>query len=295
METAFRTCTTYAIAAFGNGSLYLDKFIEAPRHFEIQVLADMHGNAVHLGNCDCSVQRHNQKLIKEAPSPAVDNRLCQKMVAAAVDAALAIGYVGAWTVAFLFDESGDLYLMEMNRRIPVEHPVTEMITAVDLIAQQGQVAESFLLPFTPQDIVLRAHSIGARIKAEDALHNFRPIPGLDSGFLPPGRNGVRWDGQMFTGWRIPPNQAGSVGSGSCCRHPQVALRTRRNCLQGVPTTIPFQEDVLDNATFHDGAGIYTEFIEEHILQQLRTPNSTLLQKLSNRYHRLRSTMRGRCP
>lgn len=276
VDLAFKTCTAEAQGAFGNGGLYLEKFITAPRHVEIQVLADNHGNAVHLGERDCSVQRRNQKLIEEAPSPAVNEDLRARMGAAAVNAATAIGYSGAGTVEFLLDKSGEFYFMEMNTRIQVEHPITECITGIDLIQQQIRVAEGHPLPMKQEDIVLRGHSIEARINAEDPMHNFRPMPGLVSGFLPPGGNGVRWDGQVFTGWRIPPNYDSLLGKlivWAPTRAEAIEKLKRalgETAVQGVPTTIPFHEAVLRNETFRDGECIYTNFIESQgILETLK--------------------------
>lgn len=275
IPNAFNTCSAEALAAFANGGLYMEKYVVAPRHVELQVLADNHGNVVHLGERDCSVQRRNQKLIEEAPSPALNDTLRKAMGAAAVNAAKAIGYRGAGTVEFLLDKGGNFYFMEMNTRIQVEHPVTECITGVDLIKQQIRVAEGHTLPFEQKDIVLRGHAIEARINAEDPMHNFRPMPGLVSGFLPPGGNGVRWDGQVFTGWHIPPNYDSLLGKlivwaptrkEAICKLRRALAET---AVQGVRTTIPFHLQVLKNETFVEGKEIYTNFIEEEgILEQL---------------------------
>lgn len=276
VEMAFKTCSAEAEAAFSNGGLYMEKFVTAPRHVEVQVLADNYGNVVHLGERDCSVQRRNQKLIEEAPSPAMTPELREKMGTAAVNAAEAIGYRGAGTVEFLLDKSGDFYFMEMNTRIQVEHPVTECITGIDLIQQQIRVAEGHPLPFTQDDIQLRGHSIEARINAEDPMHNFRPMPGTVTGFLPPGGNGVRWDGQVFTGWRIPPNYDSLLGKLIVWAPTRAeAIKKLKRALaetavEGVPTTIPFHEEVLDNQTFVEGAEVYTNFIEkEAVLDTLK--------------------------
>lgn len=276
IELAFKTCSAEAEAAFSNGGLYMEKFVTAPRHVEIQILADNYGNVVHLGERDCSVQRRNQKLIEEAPSPALNSKLRAKMGTAAVNAAKAIGYRGAGTVEFLLDKSGEFYFMEMNTRIQVEHPVTECITGVDLIQQQVRVAEGHPLPFTQDDIVLRGHSIEVRINAEDPLHNFRPMPGTVQGFLPPGGNGVRWDGQVFTGWKIPPNYDSLLGKLIVWAPTRLeAIQKMKRALgetavEGVPTTIPFHQEVLLNQTFVDGLEVYTNFIEtEGILEALK--------------------------
>ncbi len=212
IEMAFKTCSAEAEAAFSNGGLYIEKFVEAPRHVEIQLMADEYNNAVHLFERDCSVQRRNQKLIEEAPSPALSPELRAEMGQAAVNAATAINYRGAGTVEFLLSKSGEFYFMEMNTRIQVEHPVTEYITGVDLIREQIRVAEGHKLSFSQEDLAFNGHSIEARINAEDPMHNFRPMPGLVTGFLPPGGNGVRWDGQVFTGWRIPQHVSSSIAA-----------------------------------------------------------------------------------
>lgn len=276
LEMAFKTCSAEAAAAFSNGALYMEKFVVAPRHVEIQVLADNYGNVVHLGERDCSVQRRNQKLIEEAPSPALFGKeeLRKEMGEAAVNAATAIGYRGAGTVEFLLDKSGRFFFMEMNTRIQVEHPVTECITGVDLIQQQIRVAEGHPLPFEQKDIVLRGHSIEARINAEDPMHNFRPMPGLVNGFLPPGGNGVRWDGQVFTGWRVPPNYDSLLGKlivWAPTREQAIQKLKRalnETAVQGVPTTIPFHLEVVQNETFLIGKEIYTDFIEKEGLLEI---------------------------
>ncbi|UWU47998.1 acetyl-CoA carboxylase, biotin carboxylase subunit [Limnospira platensis C1] len=193
-----------AEAAFGNPGLYIEKFIECPRHIEFQILADGFGNVIHLGERDCSIQRRHQKLLEEAPSPALNPELRRKMGEAAVKAATSINYTGAGTVEFLLDRHGKFYFMEMNTRIQVEHPVTEMITGLDLIAQQIRIAQGQKLHLTQDQIQLRGHAIECRINAEDPDRNFRPHPGRISGYLPPGGNGVRIDSHVYTDYEIPP-------------------------------------------------------------------------------------------
>lgn len=280
IEIAFKTCSAEAEAAFSNGGLYMEKFVQAPRHVEIQLMADQYNNAVHLFERDCSVQRRNQKLIEEAPSPALTPELRDQMGTAAVNAAKAIGYRGAGTVEFLLDKSGKFYFMEMNTRIQVEHPTTEAITGVDLIREQIRVAEGHALGFKQEDLAIRGHSIEARINAEDPLHNFRPMPGLVSGFLPPGGNGVRWDGQVFTSWRIPQHYDSLLGKLIVWAptREQAIKKLRRalgeTAVQGVPTTIPFHEVVLDNPVFQKGE-YATDFIEkEKILETLHKLNAS---------------------
>ncbi|MGB8701266.1 MAG: acetyl-CoA carboxylase biotin carboxylase subunit, partial [Thermosynechococcaceae cyanobacterium] len=251
-----------AEAAFGNAGVYMEKFIEKPRHIEFQILADSHGNVVHLGERDCSIQRRHQKLLEEAPSPALTPELRQKMGDAAVRAAQSIGYVGAGTVEFLLDASGDFYFMEMNTRIQVEHPVTEMITGLDLIAEQIRVAQGEKLAFTQKDIQLRGHSIECRINAEDPDHNFRPNPGRISAYLPPGGPGVRIDSHVYPDYEIPPYYDSLIGKLIVwgADRPMAIARMQRalqECaITGVCTTIGFHQKILANPEFQAGL-VYT--------------------------------------
>src|SRR4028118_352994 len=190
-------------AAFGNPGLYLEKFIERPRHIEIQILADNYGNVIHLGERDCSIQRRHQKLLEEAPSPALTQKLRDQMGHAAVAAAKSINSTGAGTVEFLLDNSGKFYFMETNTRIQVEHPATEMITGRDLIAEQIRIAQGEKLQIKQNQVVLSGHAIECRINAEDPDRNFRPNPGTISGYLPPGGPGVRMDSHVYTDYEIP--------------------------------------------------------------------------------------------
>ena len=192
-----------ADAAFGNPGLYLEKFIERPRHIEIQILADNYGNVIHLGERDCSIQRRHQKLLEEAPSPALSQKLRDQMGNAAIAAAKSINYTGAGTVEFLLDKSGKFYFMEMNTRIQVEHTVTEMITGLDLIAEQIRIAQGEKLQIKQNQVILSGHAIECRINAEDPDRNFRPHPGRITGFLPPGGPGVRMDSHVYTDYEIP--------------------------------------------------------------------------------------------
>ena len=203
LESLFRAAQGEAEAAFGNPGLYMEKFIDRPRHVEVQVLADRHGNVVHLGERDCSIQRRHQKLLEEAPSPALDADLRRRMGEAAVAAARSIGYEGAGTVEFLVDRSGSFYFMEMNTRIQVEHPVTEMVTGIDLIAEQLRIAGGEPISVRQDEIQLTGHAIECRINAEDPRQNFRPAPGRITGWLPPGGPGVRFDSHVYTGLRDP--------------------------------------------------------------------------------------------
>jgi acetyl-CoA carboxylase, biotin carboxylase subunit len=261
-----------AEAAFGNGGVYLERFIEKPRHIEFQILADNYGNVVHLGERDCSIQRRHQKLLEEAPSAVLTPELRQKMGDAAVRAAASIGYVGVGTVEFLLDGSGDFYFMEMNTRIQVEHPVTEMITGLDLIAEQLRVAQGEKLPFTQKDIQLRGHAIECRINAEDPEHNFRPNPGRISAYLPPGGPGVRIDSHVYTDYEIPPYYDSLIGKLIVWGpdRPTAIARMQRalqECaITGVATTLGFHQKILANPQFRSGL-VYTNFVEQMMLDE----------------------------
>ena len=256
-----------AEAAFGNSGVYLEKFIERPRHIEIQILADNYGNVIYLGERDCSIQRRHQKLLEEAPSSFITPKLRQKMGTAAVKAAKSINYTGAGTVEFLVDQSGNFYFMEMNTRIQVEHPVTEMITGLDLIAEQIRIAQGEKLLLHQNQVILRGHSIECRINAEDPEHNFRPHPGRISGYLPPGGNGVRIDSHVYTDYEIPPYYDSLIGKLIVWGpdRPTAILRMKRAlrefAITGVPTTIGFHQKILENPEFLRGE-IYTNFVEK---------------------------------
>lgn len=263
----FHAAQGEAEAAFGNPGLYLEKFIVRPRHVEFQLFADSLGNVIHLGERDCSIQRRHQKLLEEAPSPALTPELRSKMGEAAVQVAQAIGYVGAGTVEFLVDGTGNFYFMEMNTRIQVEHPVTEMVTGLDLIAEQIRIAQGDRLSVTQQEVQLRGHAIECRINAEDPAHNFRPAPGRISGYLPPGGPGVRIDSHVYTDYEIPPYYDSLVGKLIVWGpNRQTAIKRMKRALRecaitGLPTTIPFHQKVLENPQFLAGE-VYTNFVNQ---------------------------------
>lgn len=265
----FQAAQGEAEAAFGNGGVYLEKFVENPRHIEFQILADSHGNVVHLGERDCSIQRRHQKLLEEAPSAVLSAELRRKMGEAAVRAAKSINYVGAGTIEFLLDKSGDFYFMEMNTRIQVEHPVTEMVTSIDLIAEQIRVAQGEKLRFTQEQVELRGHAIECRINAEDPKHNFRPHPGRISAYLPPGGPGVRMDSHVYTDYEIPAYYDSLIGKLIVWgENRDVAIKRMRRALRecaitGVPTTIEFHQRILETPAFLSGE-IYTDFIAKHL-------------------------------
>jgi acetyl-CoA carboxylase, biotin carboxylase subunit len=256
-----------AEAAFGNGGVYMEKFIERPRHIEFQILADNYGNVIHLGERDCSIQRRNQKLLEEAPSPALDPELREKMGQAAVKAAQFIGYSGAGTIEFLLDKSGHFYFMEMNTRIQVEHPVTEMITGVDLVVEQIRIAQGERLSLTQEEVVLRGHAIECRINAEDPDHDFRPAPGRISGYLPPGGPGVRIDSHVYTDYMIPPYYDSLIGKLIVWGPDRPTAinrmkRALRECaITGLHTTIGFHQKIMETPQFLQGQ-VYTNFVQE---------------------------------
>ena len=270
LEKMFKAAQGEAEAAFGNAGLYMEKFIKKPRHVEIQILADRFGNVVHLGERDCSVQRRHQKLLEESPSPAINHNLRKKMGNAAISAAKSIGYEGAGTVEFLVDENDNFYFMEMNTRIQVEHPVTEMVTGVDLIAQQIKIAGGEKLEFSQDDIHLNGHAIECRINAEDPSHNFRPSPGKITGWLPPGGPGVRVDSHVYTGYEIPPFYDSLIGKLIVWGKDRNTAIKRMNralnecAVTGIPTTINFHLTLLNKAKFKEGK-IHTKYVEEELL------------------------------
>ena len=270
MENLFKAAQGEAEAAFGNAGLYMEKFIHRPRHVEVQVLADRHGNVVHLGERDCSIQRRHQKLLEESPSPALDPELRLRMGDAAVSAAKSINYEGAGTVEFLLDREGNFYFMEMNTRIQVEHPVTEMVTGIDLIAEQLRIAGGDPISVKQGDINLNGHAIECRINAEDSKHNFRPSPGRITGWLPPGGPGVRVDSHVYTGYDIPPFYDSLIGKLIVWGKDRdsALLRMKRalnECaITGIPTTIDFHLQLLERDEFING-DVHTKFVEQEML------------------------------
>lgn len=258
-----------AAAAFGNPGVYLEKYIEVFRHVEIQVLADGYGNAIHLGERDCTVQRRMQKLVEEAPSPALSKELREEMGEAAVKAALAVGYESAGTVEFIFDHiQQKFYFMEMNTRIQVEHPVTEMITGVDLIKQMLLIASGEKLPYKQEDIKLTGWAIECRINAENPAKNFMPSPGLVEFYLPPGGLGVRVDSAVYPGYNIPPfydSMVAKLITYGETREEAIAKMKRalsEFAIDGVETTIAFHEKLMNHEVFVSG-DFDTKFLEKY--------------------------------
>ena len=259
-----------ASAAFGNDDMYIEKLIQEPRHIEIQIIADQFGNVCHLSERDCSIQRRHQKLTEETPSPFMTSKLREKMGKAAVKAAKFINYEGVGTVEFLVDKDRNFYFMEMNTRIQVEHPVTEMVTGVDLIAEQIKIASGANLEFNQDDIHLNGHAIECRINAEDPSHNFRPSPGKITGWLPPGGPGVRVDSHVYTGYEIPPFYDSLIGKLIVWGKDRNTAIKRMNralnecAVTGIPTTINFHLTLLNKSKFKEGK-IHTKYVEEELL------------------------------
>jgi len=259
-----------AEAAFGNAGVYIEKYVEEPRHVEIQVLGDQHGNVIHLGERDCSIQRRHQKLVEESPSPALNEKLRQRMGQAAVKAAQAVNYCGAGTVEFLLDKNGDFYFMEMNTRIQVEHPVTEMVTGIDLIKEQISVAFGQELTIKQEDITITGHAIECRINAENPAKNFMPSPGTIHMYLPPGGNGVRVDSSCYPGYTVSPFYDSMVAKLIVHgKDRDEALQRMKRALNefvidGINTTIPFHLELLKHPEFVSGH-FDTKFLEKHTI------------------------------
>ena len=262
---AFQLARSEALSAFGSGDVYVEKYLARPRHVEFQILGDKHGHVIHLGERDCSVQRRHQKLVEEAPSPAVTPELRKAMGDAAIRGASAINYVGAGTIEMLLDEDGSFYFMEMNTRIQVEHPVTEMITGIDLVKEQIRVAAG--APLSVRELPpLRGHVIEVRVNAEDPDRNFQPSPGRIDVFHPPGGPGVRVDSHVYAGYTVPPYYDSLLGKLICqgrdrpeaIKRMQIALESF--VLEGVTTTIPFLGRLMQNPRFQAGE-VDTKFLE----------------------------------
>ncbi|WP_342436352.1 acetyl-CoA carboxylase biotin carboxylase subunit [Paenibacillus sp. FSL L8-0436] len=254
--------------AFGNAGVYLEKFLTGMKHVEIQIIADNHGNVVHLGERDCSVQRRRQKLVEEAPCSVLTPEIREAMGQAAVRAALAVNYSGAGTLEFLLGPDGQFYFMEMNTRIQVEHPVTEMVTGVDLIKEMISVAEGNPLSFTQEDIVINGWSIECRINAEDPERNFMPSPGKIGFYLPPGGLGVRVDSAAYPGYTISPFYDSMIAKlivWAPTRQEAIAKMKRalaEFAVEGIHTTIPFHQKLLEHPVFLDG-NFDIKFLEEY--------------------------------
>ena len=263
--SAFKSANQESITAFGNGDIYIEKFIENPRHIEVQILADSFGKAIHLGERECSIQRRHQKLIEESPSPLVDEETRQRIGAAAVAGAEAVNYVGVGTIEFLMDNEKNFYFMEMNTRIQVEHPVTEMVTGIDLIKQQIKMHAGEVCP-TLNNFQLRGHSIECRINAEDPGKNFMPFPGEITSFHMPGGKGVRVDSHAYAGYVIPTQYDSMIGKiiVHAKNRKRAIIRMQRaleeTIIDGPKTTIPYQMAIMKDDVFKTGV-FDTSFLE----------------------------------
>lgn len=271
LGAALNSARSEAAASFGDGGIYIEKYLKPIRHVEIQILADSQGNCIHLGERDCSVQRRHQKLIEESPSPALTAELRNQMGHAAVLAAREIDYEGAGTVEFILKDD-KFYFMEMNTRIQVEHPVTEMITGVDLVKEQIRIAAELPLSIRQEDVKIRGHAIECRINAEDHERNFLPSPGRVDAYIAPGGPGVRVDSHCYPGYTIPPFYDSLVGKLIAWGNDrQEAIQRMQRALDeyaitGIKTTIPFHQMVLAHSVFQEG-DVTTDFVEKFM-----TPN-----------------------
>ncbi len=266
LKKLFPVAQREALSAFGDDRVYIEKYIENPRHIEAQIIADSFGNCVYLGERECSIQRRHQKLIEEAPSPAVTPDMRKKHCEYAITVARAIGYVSAGTIEFLLDKEGNFYFLEMNTRIQVEHPVTELVTGIDIVKEQIKVADNELLSFTQDDVKINGHAIECRINAEDPDNNFRPNPGKITSLYVPGGMGVRVDTHIYAGYTVPPfydSLIAKIITHGNTRY-EAITRMRRALdefiIEGIKTTIPFHQKILKNEKFLRGE-YDTSFLE----------------------------------
>jgi acetyl-CoA carboxylase biotin carboxylase subunit len=256
-----------ARAAFGNDMVYMEKFLENPRHIEFQVLADQHGNAIHLGERDCSMQRRHQKVVEEAPAPGITEEMRQRMGKICADACVRIGYRGAGTFEFLYQD-GEFYFIEMNTRIQVEHPVTERVTDIDLVAEQIRVAAGMPLSIKQEDVVMRGHAIECRINAEDP-RTFMPSPGKITHYHAPGGAGIRMDSHIYSGYKVPPNYDSLIGKliaygkdrDSAIARMQTALKEIG--IEGIKTNVELQRDIMSDTHFQTG-GTNIHYLEKKL-------------------------------
>ena len=262
----FHTAKAEGEAAFGNGDVYIEKWIEEARHIEVQILGDTHGNVVHLGERECSIQRKQQKLLEEAPAASISAKLRSEICKAAAKAAKSIGYTNAGTIEFVVDKDENFYFLEMNTRIQVEHTITESITGIDLIKEQIRLAMGDELGYSQSDIQIQGHAIECRINAEDPANQFMPSPGLVTTYQPPGGIGIRVDGYIYTGYTVPPHYDSLVAKLIAMgRDREEAIARLKRALsefkiEGIKTTIPLYEDILDDERFL-GRAVFTNFLE----------------------------------
>jgi acetyl-CoA carboxylase biotin carboxylase subunit len=268
LVTGYHSARSEAEKAFKDSTVYLEKYIEKPRHVEIQIMGDQHGNIVHLGERDCSLQRRHQKLVEESPCPVLDDATRQAMGDAAVRLAKAANYWSAGTVEFLLDKDKNYYFIEVNSRIQVEHPVTELVTDTDLIREMIKIAAGERLSIRQEDIKLRGHAMEFRINAEDPDHNFKPSPGTIRTFIPPAGPGVRWDSHIYQGYTVPPHYDSMVGKLVIHRHTRKqVIEVARRALQeltteGIVTTASLFLRILDHSDFRAGQ-VDTGFIDRY--------------------------------
>lgn len=269
IEMAFNTASNEALSAFGDGSMYLEKYIVEPRHIEFQILGDAYGNVVHLGERDCSLQRRHQKVIEEAPSPCISPALRKKMGEAAIRAAKAVKYENAGTIEFIVDKDRNFFFIEMNTRIQVEHPVTEMITGIDLIREQIRIASGKRLQLTNKDIQIKGHAIECRINAENPKLNFRPCAGKIVELHLPGGRGVRVDTAIYPGYSVPPtydSMLAKIIAYGDTREEAISIMKRalaEAVIEGIDTNIDFQYDLVHTDAFNEGY-FDTSFIEKNL-------------------------------
>lgn len=267
-KVSFQAAQQESIHAFADDSMYLERYVQNPRHVEVQIMADKYGQVIQLGERDCSIQRRHQKMIEESPSPALTDEIRKKIRATAVQAAKAVNYESAGTIEFLLDDSGEFFFMEMNTRIQVEHPVSELISGVDLIREQILVAAGEALSVAQEDILFRGHAIECRINAEDPIRGFLPSPGTITHLHLPGGNGVRIDTAIYEGYQIPPNYDSMlVKVITYDRDRKTAVRKMIRALdemeiEGVRTNLEFQYDILHQKDFQEG-NFTTDFISTH--------------------------------
>lgn len=266
-EKLFNLAQIESVNAFNDNTMYVEKYIKNPKHIEVQILGDSHGNVVHLGERDCSIQRNHQKMIEESPSPAISSEIRQKLGEIAVRAAKAVNYENAGTIEFLMDENFNFYFIEMNTRIQVEHPVTEMVTGIDLIKEQIKIAYGEKLSFTQDDIEIKGHAIECRINAENPANNFLPCPGKITSLNLPGGNGVRVDTFVYSGYEIPMNYDSMIGKiivHGCDRKEAVGkmkMALDELVVGGIETNANFQYSLMNNPVYVEGKA-NTGFIEE---------------------------------
>lgn len=266
-DSAFQAAQKESEMAFGDDTMYIEHFVEHPRHIEFQILADKYGNVVHLGERDCSLQRNHQKIIEEAPSCALSDKLREEMGQMAVRAAKAAGYENAGTIEFLLEKTGKYYFMEMNTRIQVEHPITESVTGIDIVKEQIKIADGQKLPFEQKDIVIKGHSIECRINAENPDKGFRPCPGIITDMHFPGGKGIRVDSAIFSGYEVTPYYDSMLAKLIVYgENRKEAINKMRSALgevviEGIDTNIDYEYEILNNADYILG-NVDVDFIEK---------------------------------